>query len=253
MYYDCGKQSVFYTLKGEGEPVLLLHGWGCSHAIFDPFVDALARHYAVYAIDLPGFGQSPEPDSDWGTDEYTQLIERFAADNGLVRPSLVGHSFGGRLSILFASRNQVDKVVLVDAAGLVPHRSLAFRIRTRIVKAAAAICRMLLPGGRAEALIERFRRRAGSADYAAASPRMRAVLSRAVNEDLGHVMPEIKAPVLLFWGDRDTATPISDARIMQSAIPDAGLVTVPGAGHFSFLEAPAVFAAALESFFNLDR
>ena len=82
---------------------------------------------------------------------------------------------------------------------------------------------------------------------------MRAVLSKVVNEDLRGVMPRIGAPALLFWGENDTATPLRDARIMEKLIPDAGLVAVPGAGHFSFLERPALFAAVVRSFFNLDR
>lgn len=77
---------------------------------------------------------------------------------------------------------------------------------------------------------------------------MRAILSRCVNEDLRHVMPRIKAPVLLVWGENDTATPMRDARIMERLIPDAGLVSFPGCGHYSFLDNPAQFTAVLRSF-----
>ena len=80
---------------------------------------------------------------------------------------------------------------------------------------------------------------------------MRAVLSKVVNEDLRSRMKHIKAPVLLFWGELDTATPLSDALQMERLIPDAGLVTVPGAGHFSFLENPALFRAVLKSFLKI--
>ena len=77
---------------------------------------------------------------------------------------------------------------------------------------------------------------------------MKRILSKVVNEDLKHVMPLIKAPTLLIWGENDTATPIGDAKIMEKLIPNAGLVSFPGCGHYSFLDNPIQFAAVLRSF-----
>ncbi|MDE7369928.1 MAG: alpha/beta hydrolase, partial [Muribaculaceae bacterium] len=85
-------------------------------------------------------------------------------------------------------------------------------------------------------------------DYRNSSPKMRAIMSKVVNEDLCHLMPEISAPTLLIWGENDTATPLSDAKKMERLIPDAGLVSFPGCGHYSFLDNPGQFAAVLNSF-----
>ncbi len=104
------------------------------------------------------------------------------------------------------------------------------------------------PAEKTAAIIERRRAKAASADYNAASPVMRGTLSKVVNEDLRRFMPSISAPTLLVWGEKDTATPLRDAKIMERLIPDAGLVVFPGAGHYSFLERPAQFAAVLDSF-----
>ena len=79
--------------------------------------------------------------------------------------------------------------------------------------------RLMLGRVKAEKRIESLRSKAGSSDYAAASPRMRAILSRVVNEDLTGVMSAIKAPTLLIWGENDTATPLADARVMERLIP----------------------------------
>ena len=81
---------------------------------------------------------------------------------------------------------------------------------------------------------------------------MRAILSKVVNEDLCYLMPKIKAPTLLFWGDRDTATPLSDAKRMESLIADAGLVVAQGAGHFSFLEQADLFYRVIRSFLSKE-
>lgn len=99
-------------------------------------------------------------------------------------------------------------------------------------------------------MIEAQRAKRGSADYNSASPKMRAILSKVVNEDLKSVMPQIKAPTLLIWGDNDTATPLKDAKIMERLIPDAGLVSFPACGHYSFLDNPRQFAAVLSSFLS---
>ena len=118
MIYNYKNKRVYVDVTGEGEPVLLLHGWGCTHAVFAPLQQLLSQKYKVYNFDFPGFGDSQEPATVWGTQEYTAMLESFVADNGIEAPSLVGHSFGGRISIIYASRNKVERLVLVDAAGI---------------------------------------------------------------------------------------------------------------------------------------
>ena len=103
---------------------------------------------------------------------------------------------------------------------------------------------------RAQQRIDAMRAKRGSSDYNNASPMMRAILSKVVNEDLKEKMPLIKAPTLLIWGENDTATPLRDAKIMEKLIPNAGLVSFPGCGHYSFLDNPFQFAAVLRSFLN---
>lgn len=236
-----------------GRPVIIMHGWGCKAETMDLFEETVAAACpgcAVYNLDLPGFGSSDEPDSVYGIDDYTDTVERFADSLGLDSPLLIGHSFGGRIAILYASRRPTSGIILVDAAGVKPRRSMRYYIKVYSFKALKHIAPLLLGKKRAQAMIDRRRASAGSADYAAASPRMRAILSRVVNEDLRHVMPAIKAPALLIWGENDTATPMRDARIMQRLIPDAGLVSYPGCGHYSFLDNPAQTRAVVASFIN---
>ena len=79
---------------------------------------------------------------------------------------------------------------------------------------------------------------------------MRSVMSICVNEDLKYLLPAVKAPTLLVWGEEDTATPISDAVTMEKLIPDAGIVKFPGCGHYSFLDNPVGFKTVMKSFFK---
>ena len=178
------------------------------------------------------------------------MLRQFVEALGLKAPILVGHSFGGRVSIVYASRWDVTKVVLVDAAGIKPVRPLSYYIKVYSFKIARRIVPLLMGQRRGQALIDRWRNRGGSADYNNASPVMKGILSKVVNEDLTSLLPLIKAPTLLLWGENDTATPMRDARIMERLIPDAGLVAMPGCGHFSFLDNPATTRAAFNSFIN---
>lgn len=245
---DIDGVELHYEVLGEGDPMILMHGWGCNHTTVASIAAVAARTHTVYNIDFPGFGQTPEPPEVWGVEQYTRLIEKMVRRLGIKAPVLAGHSFGGRVGILYASRNEVSKLILIDAAGVRPRRGIRYYLKVYSFKAMKHVTRLLLGRRRAEARIEAARARRGSADYASSSPRMRAVLSRCVNEDLRGVMPLIKAPTLLIWGENDTATPIGDARIIKRLVPGAALVSFPGCGHYSFLDNPVQFAAVLDSF-----
>ncbi|MDE6042236.1 MAG: alpha/beta hydrolase [Muribaculaceae bacterium] len=247
-YIEIGDIKLHYRKSGNGRPLILMHGWGCNMDTVASIERVAAETHTVYNIDFPGFGASEEPADVWGVEQYTALIEEFARKTGIDRPVLVGHSFGGRVGILMASRTPVDKLILVDAAGVKPRRSMSYYFKVYSFKAMKSLCRLVLPRRKADAVIEKWRSRKSSADYASASPRMRAILSKVVNEDLCHVMPQITAPTLLVWGENDTATPVSDARRMERLIPGAGLVSFAGCGHYSFLDNPIQFAAVLRSF-----
>ena len=243
--------DMFYTVEGEGPAVVLMHGYGCSHETVKSIEAACLPGHKVFNVDLPGHGKSSEPpireDSVWGVEEYTNLIERLIEVEGMDRPVVIGHSFGGRIAILLASRNETGKVVLVDAAGVKPRRKLKYYLKVYSYKAMKQLYKLLY-GAKAQSKIEAMAKKRGSADYRNSSPTMRRVMSKMVGEDLRRFMPSIKAPTLLIWGENDTATPLSDARQMEKRIPDAGLVAFPGCGHYSFLDNPYGFKAVLQKF-----
>lgn len=241
------------TGRADGRPVILMHGWGCDHTTVASIAGILESGLRVFSLDLPGHGKTPEPPSVWGVEEYTGLVEKFISALRLKDLTLIGHSFGGRISLLLSSRNDyVKNIVLVDAAGVKPRPSLNKMARIYWFKTLKHIIPLIYGKEKGRKIIEEMRNRKGSADYRNASPKMKAVLSKCVNEDLQHVMPDIKAPALLIWGSADTATPLSDAKIMEKLIPDAGLVSFDGCGHYSFLDNPVGFRAVLKEFFKSD-
>ncbi len=247
--------QVCYSETGpeDAPKVLLMHGWGCEHSTLASIQKQLEGKMHVYNIDFPGFGKSEEPHTVWGVEDYTRFTEDFIKTVAGEIPVLLGHSFGGRIGILLSSRNDfVKKLVLVDAAGVKPRRSLKYYFKVYTYKASKHLYKALLGAKKAEARIERMRAKRGSSDYARASPMMRRILSKVVNEDLKSVMLRIKASTLLIWGEQDTATPLHDAKIMEKLIPDAGLVSFEGCGHYSFLDNPMGFRAVLSEFLLKD-
>lgn len=242
--------NFHYTVQGEGSPIILMHGWGCNLTTLQSVEKVAMENHTVYNVDFPGFGESQEPSHVWGVEEYTQLIEQFVKAENIENPILLGHSFGGRVGILYSSRNKVNKLILVDAAGVKPRRSLKYYFKVYTYKLGKKLMPLMYGKERAQQRIEAMRAKRGSSDYNNASPMMRAILSKVVNEDLKDKMPLIKAPTLLIWGENDTATPLRDAKIMERLIPNAGLVSFPGCGHYSFLDNPFQFAAVLRSFLN---
>ncbi len=248
--------KINYVQKGEGDLIVLLHGWGSNIKLFANLIDLLSKKYKVVAMDMPGFGESAEPPSAWCVDDYVEFVIDFLKDYNADKVMLLGHSFGGRVIIKMNSREnlpfKITKVILVDSAGILPPKSNKKSFRTYYYKAGKAILSTGLAQKIAPDALENFRKKMGSADYAAASPLMRQVLVKVVNEDLEPLLPNIKCPALLVWGVNDTATPLSDGEKMEKLIPDAGLVKLENAGHYSFLDQQYTFNRVMSSFMKLD-
>ena len=251
-YLDTKGVRLCYNVEGEGYPVILMHGWGCNHTTLASIEATLSPHMKVYNVDFPGFGESTEPQEVWGVEQYTQLIEELVKAEGIENPVLLGHSFGGRVGIVYASRNAVKKLILTDAAGVKPRRTLKYYYKVYSYKLMKHLVLAIYGKEKGEARLDVIRGKKGSSDYKNSSPKMRAIISRVVNEDLKHLMPSIKCPTLLIWGENDTATPLSDAKTMERLIPDAGLVSFPDCGHYSFLENAMQYQAVLRSFLSKE-
>ena len=244
--------KINYIVDGEGQDVILLHGWGQNIQAFEVVHKHLAHRFRVFTIDFPGFGHSDLPPSPWTVEDYVQTLEAFVRTLKIENPILMGHSFGGRVSIVYASKNPVRKMILVDSAGVKPRRSFNYYIKVYSFKLAKQFLKLPIINRREEELLKKLRAKFGSADYKGVSGVMQQTMVRVVNEDLQRFMPNIQASTLLVWGENDTATPVSDAKIMEQKIPDAGLVILKGCGHFSYLEKFHEFKVIIDHFLKED-
>lgn len=206
----------------------------------------------MIAPDLPGFGQSDEPAADWGSEDYARCVAAFMKALHMESPIVIGHSNGGRIGILLAAKGYARKLILADSAGIKPHRPLSYYAKVYSYKAAKKI--LDLPGlhHRKGEILDRYRKKTGSADYNDASPVMRKVLSTVVNEDLKPYLAKIRVPTLLVWGSEDTATPLEDGKTMESILKkngvDTALIVFKGRGHFAYAEESQRFVDICKSF-----
>ena len=240
--------NINYIDKGEGKTIVLFHGWGANKEAFTPIINKLSAYMRVVALDFPGFGKSDEPKEVWDVNAYAEFMKKFIKKADLEGAIWLGHSCGGRVIIKLFEKMDIKpkKIVLVDSAGIKPKRGPDYYVKVYSYKLGKKVLK--LPLINKTGLYERLVKNAGSSDYKVLSNNMRATMSKVVNEDLRNYLPSINVPTLLIWGDKDTATPLNDAKIMNKLLPDSGIVVLEGAGHFSYLDYPNKFFGALEYF-----
>ena len=244
--------GTYYETQGDGDAIILLHGWGADANTMRPilmFLRNKIEKVKAISMDFPGFGLSDFPPLPWNVDNYVQHLLSFINELGIPVVTLLGHSFGGRVAINFAALypSRVNRLVLVDSAGIIPKRGINYYFRVYFAKTFKFINFALQKLGANMAFTNKIYSIFGSEDYKHAG-KMRETFVRVVNRDLKEFMPMIKSETLLIWGDKDKATPLQDAFSMKSLIPNSSLIVIKGAGHYSFLDNFDAFTKALLPF-----
>lgn len=229
--------------------VLLLHGWGANIQTMAPIKNIIKDRYRVISLDLPGFGESDEPELAIDSFEYANIVMEFLARLNIERAIFVGHSFGGKITSIISANHpeMVEKAILIDSAGLIPKRGLDYYIRVYSYKFMKFIYN-IIPGKNKEARLEKFRKKHGSDDYNDSSGVMRQILVIVVNENIRPLLNKIQCETLLIWGENDDATPLYMGEIFNEEIKNSGLVVLKDAGHYSYIDDYGTFTRVINSF-----
>lgn len=242
--------KISYIDQGDFNKVaVLLHGWGASKETMVPIANLIKDRYRVVLIDLPGFGMSEEPKTVLNSYDYAEYILALIDNLNISQASFFGHSFGGKISSIIAANHpdRVEKLILIDSAGLIPKRRLSYYLKVYSYKATKKLFE-ILPLKNKEERIENFKKSRGSDDYQNSSGIMRKIMVTVVNENITEDLKKIKAETLLIWGENDDATPLYLGQRFESLIENSGLVVLKDAGHFSYIDDYGTFSAVINSY-----
>jgi pimeloyl-ACP methyl ester carboxylesterase len=254
--------EVAFERRGNGSPLVLLHGIGHRWQAWSPVLDALSARHDVIAVDLPGFGRSPLLPDGRGYDmpSAVQACADIFEDLGLERPHVAGNSLGAVIGIELASRGLVSSATALAPAGFWTARDRAWALR---------VLSMLRRSGRSPSWLldplvrnRYFRSVAGFLLYGHPS-RMTAEimladlasmvgsaafdLVAAAGREYVYASPAPSVPVTVAWGTRDRILWPRQARRAAALLPRARHVWLPGAGHVPMIDAPAEVASLILS------
>ena len=252
--------TLVHDRRGEGEPLVLIHGTGSRWQIFVPLLPRLAVSRDVICVDLPGHGESPSDGTEPSVDGFSTRLERFFEEIGVERPHVGGNSIGGAVALELVRRGSARSATVFSPAGfwtpkeaqwaarrLTEGRQSAIRIRRAIPYLARSSSMKCLSGwylyGRPwrQPTAEIIRTAEG------------AINSTEMLGTIGHFtetkyVPDSKVdetPVIVAWGARDLLLPKRQATRARSLLPRARHTLLPGCGHVPFYDDPALCAALL--------
>ena len=254
---DLDGGQVAFERRGDGPPLVLLHGGFTDSRAWRPQLDSLSDAFTVVAWDAPGCGESFDPPADYGLHGYADCLAAFIEALGLERPHVLGLSFGSGLALELFGRHPAlpGSLLLVSAyagwAGSLG-REVAEERRESFLRAA-------------ELPIEEVVRDFGATLFTDSVPAevvaeavevmmdsrpagLRAMGNAFADADLRDVLPLVDVPTLLLYGDADMRSPVSVGEDLHARMPGSKFVVIPGPGHVVNLEAPERFDEEVRSF-----
>jgi pimeloyl-ACP methyl ester carboxylesterase len=255
--FKFGGLRIGYSLAGEGQALVLLHGFFGDSRVWRPQFEGLSDEFAVVAWDAPGAGRSSDPAETFRMTEYAECLAGLIEFLGLEQPCIVGLSFGATLALeLFRSHPEVPRALVLAGAyagwaGSLPPEVVEQRLGETIPDLdmpADRVVAKYIPGllTRAAspavfnevAAIMRDFHRAG----------MKTMTRSLAEADLRDVLPRIGIPTLLLYGDEDVRSPLGVAEDLHATIPSSRLAVIPGAGHLSNTQAAERFNSEIRNF-----
>ena len=225
--YDDISVNYEYIDNNSKTTLVFLHGWGQNIQMMLPIANAFTKDNNVLVIDLPGFGKSSEPSYAWDLDKFVDMIHELLKSLKITNPILIGHSFGGKISLMYAIKYEVKKLILLSSPYKGEYKKIPLKVK--ILKFLARI-----PG--LKSMANFFKKRMGSNDYKNATPIMRAILVKHVNYDVTENLKKINVPTIIIWGTNDTTVSINQAYEIEKLIKDSAVIPYEGMTHFAYLE-----------------
>ncbi len=243
---------------GSGPPLVLLHGGLSDHREWRAQLDGLSDAFSVIAWDAPGTGASSDPPETFRMPDYTSCLAGFVEVLGLERPNVLGLSWGSALALQLAGlRPDIPRALVLTAAyagwaGSLSPEAVAERLSGTLRDLEALSTEDFVRTWIPSLFTERATRDVIEGYVTVMSEfhpaGVRPMLHSIAEADLRGVLPTIRVPTLLLYGEEDARSPLDVAREMHASIPGSTLVVLPEVGHMGNLEAPEAFNAAVRAF-----
>jgi len=252
MFIECNGVRHHYISKGEGPPVVLVHGLGGTLHAWYGVIENLAYHHHVVALDLRGHGRSEGSSGAFSIDQWANDVAALLSALELPAVTLVGHSLGSLVAQQLAATRpeSVDNLVLVGGISYFePPMKDAYEQRAKLVEAEGldALVDDWLPGALAPRTAAKLPQLVGLLRemFLRNDPESYAKACRAIVKAPPIKREAIGQPTLLLIGDHDRSTPIRMTEELHRAIPVSRVRVIPGAAHWVALEQPDALAAAI--------
>lgn len=238
-------------MKKKSVPLVILHGWGLSKKKFDPLQQELEqRGYTVYSLDFPGFGEASQPEKVYTLTDYAHWFYEWLQKSRIHQPILIGHSFGGRVSLRFNTLypNIVSGLLLTGTPGYRPVKPGKFFLFVLLGKIGKAILSIPLLSRFHDQIRNKYYYIIGAREYTRAQGVMKDTFKNIVTDQLIEDMKKVAVPTHLIWGADDLIVPVSIAERMKQTMLHSTLTVVPNADHGLPFRKPKEFADIVETY-----
>ncbi len=233
MYIKFKKKNIYYEKHGnKNKYIFILPGWGNTKNTFQNMIEFLKADYTIYILDYPSFGNSDTIEEVLTIYDYVSIIEKIINKEKITNPTIIAHSFGGRIASILIGKNKlkIDKLILIDVAGIKRKKTLKVFLKEKIFK----LINFLTKNKYKEKLMKIF----ASSDYKELKKSMRKTFQNIINENLTKYYKEIENETLIIWGEKDKDTPLRDAKKLEKIIKNSALIIYKNRTHYSYLEEP---------------
>jgi pimeloyl-ACP methyl ester carboxylesterase len=244
-------QTTNYKTIGQGSDVLILHGWGHDSSHWETVAKLIANAgFRVIIPDLIGFGKSQTLITPWTLEDYKNFVLNFCKQLNISQVFLIGHSFGGRISILLASQQSdltIKKLILCGTAGLYKKQSTKFKIAKVFTDTFGKVLEILHLTELKQQLGDWWAKTVNS-DYKKANIILRQTLLNIQKETLFDKIEHIKAPTKIIWGRLDSITPLESADYLHKNIAGSQLTVFENGNHSPHVYMPNEMAKEIIMF-----
>lgn len=212
MYKIVDNIMINFEDYDDGKEIVLLHNWGQNLEEMDSLGRELNGNRKIL-LDFPGFGDSEEPNEPYDLDDYADVLRRLLSDLNVNNPIVVGHSFGGKVAIKYASQYDVEKLILIAT----PYKSKNETFKDKL----------FYTNGKSR-ITSFIKKCVGPDDYKNSSAIMKETFVNVVSENVMQEAKTIKVPTLIICGNNEKYTPITMAEELNNQMVNSSIIELQG-------------------------